>query len=132
MIYKQCDRCHKKLKPSQKCSCIPKRKNGDKQTEPFYLTKEWRMARIQCIKNCYGLDIFSFYQFGIIQYGFTVHHIYPVADYWDKRLLQSNLIYLTESNHRVIHNMMKQDFNGTVKTLLELKQRFEREYRAGA
>ena len=51
--------------------------------------------------------MYSYYILGVIESGEVVHHIEPLLECWDKRLSLDNLIYLTEKNHRFIHNTMK-------------------------
>lgn len=52
-----------------------------------------------------------------IEYGFTVHHIVPLINDYSKRLQQSNLIYLTESHHRLIHRLYDAEYQETVEAL---------------
>ncbi|MBS5794935.1 MAG: HNH endonuclease [Clostridiales bacterium] len=60
------------------------------------------------IKNKFNyLDIYSYYVLGRVEKGEVVHHIVALDEDFSKRLSLSNLIYLTEKNHRNIHNLMK-------------------------
>lgn len=124
MISKRCDHCGKRVPVGAKCSCISPQhyasSSNDKYTQEtklFYQTQQWEKARDVCITRCYGLDLYSFYALGIIEYGQTVHHIVPIIDDYSKRLDINNLIYLTESNHRIIHEMYKSDFEKTAQML---------------
>lgn len=51
---------------------------------------------------------------GIIEHGEVVHHIVPLVDDFGKRFDYNNLIYLTESNHRKIHNIMRKSIEDKV------------------
>ncbi len=128
MIYKRCAKCGKRMTVGSKCNCTSTRRYKEKQTDDYYLTDEWRIARELCIRSCFGLDIFAFYYKHEISYGFTVHHIYPLKDYFSLRKTQKNLIYLTEQNHRLVHKMLKEDFTATVKMLENFKTLFYEEF----
>ena len=95
------------------------------KSDDFYYTPEWHRARTECIRLCCGLDLYSLYVNGAIEYGYTVHHIEPINKRPDLRLTQSNLIYLTESNHKLIHSMYEKGIYQEVAELLRcLKERF--------
>ena len=130
MISKYCDRCHKKLKVGERCGCTEKLKADEKRdytnhhSDSFYSSTEWQKAREQCKILCCGLDLYSLYVKGVIEYGFTVHHIVPIDVDRKLRLTQSNLIYLTESNHRLIHSLYKTGrYSETVELLKNLKKK---------
>ena len=63
--------------------------------------------------------------------GFTVHHITPLESAWELRTAPNNLIYLTEQNHRLIHEMYnKSEYNKTRERLHTLLLRFDAEFGA--
>lgn len=124
MISKLCTRCGRRVPVGGQCVCASWLKykpcDSDKyssDTKQFYHTAEWKKARAFCISRCFGLDLYSFYALHKIEYGQTVHHIVPLIDDRSQGLNQENLIYLTESNHRIIHELYKTDFEGTAKLL---------------
>lgn len=124
MISKLCTRCGRRVPVGGQCVCASWLKykpcDSDKyssDTKQFYHTAEWKKARAFCISRCFGLDLYSFYALRKIEYGQTVHHIVPLIDDRSQGLNQENLIYLTESNHRIIHELYKTDFEGTAKLL---------------
>lgn len=96
------------------CGCQKRRyQEEDKYTKGdkyklFYKSKSWHQSRDISIDFYGGLDIYSLYVFGRMEYGQTVHHIIPLKDCWERRTDITNLIYLTESNHQAIHNIMAQ------------------------
>lgn len=124
MISKYCDKCHKRLKIGEKCSCLYKHDHKICMDDDFYKTTEWRNARSKCIELCCGLDLYSLSK-GKIEYGYTVHHIEPLDIMPRLALVQSNLIYLTESNHRIIHELYKKGYYRELsKHLKKLKTKF--------
>lgn len=69
--------------------------------------------------------MYSLYHNDTIEYGYTVHHIEPVEVSPQLRLEQSNLIYLSESSHQVVHNLYKNGkYSETVKFLKSIKEKF--------
>lgn len=131
MISKRCDHCGKRLAVGAKCNCYSTKRYKpmatDKYNEDikqFYSTEDWSKARSICIANCFGLDLYSLIVLGKIEYGFTVHHITPLIDNYSQRTEQHNLIYLTESNHRLIHSLYETDFDGTSELLRSLLRKF--------
>lgn len=125
-IYKRCQRCGNRISSGTACECSGRqhyehsRTRIDVKERQFYSSALWQKARQEAINRCNGIDIYSYWIQGIISVGQTVHHIEPVKESFDKRLDNSNLIYLTESNHQMIHIKMKQDYSGTVKMLQDL------------
>ena len=80
------------------------------------------------------LDIYDLYINDVISYGRTMHHIVPLKDDWNKRLEDTNLIYLTDSNHQALHDLMRkreEDKKRVVSTLQGLVLRFRQEMGVG-
>ena len=133
MLYKRCSRCGNRLEYNTICSCKAKYKTNsdsyknDKERK-FYKSKAWQDAT-NIIKNRFiYLDIYSYYILGQIEKGEVVHHIVALDEDWSKRLYLSNLIYLTEKNHRKIHNLMKKstkDKEDVQQLLFSLIKRFK-------
>ncbi|ACO86620.1 HNH endonuclease [Clostridium botulinum] len=116
------------------CSCKDKRyKEEDKykkdtKEKQFYSSEEWSIMRDKAKDKYKGIDIYSYYVLGIIEYGQTVHHIEPIKKNWNKRLDINNLIYLTESNHKKLHYRMDHgEEQEVIKELYELIKKFEKE-----
>ncbi len=137
-IYKRCSRCGKRLPSGSKCDCLKQRHkeydkySRDKKSDAFYHSKEWELARDDTINYYTGIDIYSYYILGKIEYGQTVHHIVPLKDDWIKRVDRKNLIYLTESNHQLIHKAMNEGKYGeTIELLNGLVKRYEEEFDKG-
>jgi len=63
-----------------------------------------------------------------------VHHIVEIKEDWNKKLLISNLIYLTNSNHMYVHSMYNKSDKDKTKIqelLIELLDRFNKEFKVG-
>lgn len=139
MIYKRCTRCGKRLEYNTICSCKAKYKtNSDdyknNKEKKFYKSKAWQDTT-NIIKNKFNyIDIYSYYILGQVEQGEVVHHIIAIDEDFNKRLSLSNLIYLTEKNHRTIHNLMKKspkDKEDVQQLLLSLIKRFDIDFKQG-
>ena len=103
-IYKRCSRCGKRMPAGAICGCQKRRyQEEDKYTKDdkyklFYKSRSWNRARDIAIDFYGGLDIYSLYVLGRMEYGQTVHHIIPLKECWERRTDVSNLIYLTSDN----------------------------------
>ena len=122
------------------CGCQKRRyQEEDKYTKDdkyklFYKSRSWNRARDIAIDFYGGLDIYSLYVLGRMEYGQTVHHIIPLKECWERRTDVSNLIYLTESNHQIIHNIMIQgetQKQEIISLLLSLVERYRQEMSRG-
>lgn len=127
MITKICPRCRAKVPTGQMCGCVKRDRTNplgeySAEIKKFYLSDDWNRARNKCIFNCFGLDLISVFVEKKIEYGFTVHHIVPLTKDYSKRLMQSNLIYLTESHHRSIHRLYDAEYQETVEALKTLSE----------
>lgn len=76
-----------------------------KKYQQFYNSDNWKKVRDAVVNECLGIDIYEYYTTGKIMQGERVHHIIELNDDWSCRLDMSNLIYLTERNHRNIHSI---------------------------
>lgn len=139
-IYKRCSRCGKRMSAGTICGCQKRRyQEEDKYTKDdkyklFYKSRSWNRARDIAIDFYGGLDIYSLYVLGRMEYGQTMHHIIPLKECWERRTDVSNLIYLTESNHQIIHNIMAQgetQKQEVISLLLSLVERYRQEMSRG-
>lgn len=130
IIYTHCSRCRTKIPVGARCRCYDKKrdKHGRLDADNFYHSPEWGAARARAIRRTYGLDVVAFYERGELIGGFVVHHITPLETGWDSRTDGDNLIYLSEQDHRMIHERYKRDFAQTSAYLRKLLYRFDREY----
>lgn len=136
-IYKRCSRCGKRIEEGTRCDCNKerhkeyKRYRTDKKEQLFYSSKEWEDVRDKIREKFFGLDVYSYYVLERVEYGQSVHHIEELKENWERRLDISNLIYLTESNHKSIHRTMNKgakDKEEIVKKLYECIKKFEEEF----
>lgn len=74
-----------------------------KKYQDFYSSKDWLRVRQVVISDCVGVDILEYYRTGRIVGGERVHHIVELSEDFNCRFDVSNLIYLTEQNHRRVH-----------------------------
>ncbi len=130
MLSKICSYCGKRISIASSCTCMVKLKckaqkhyKYNEDVKKFYSTKEWNNAREQCIAECHGIDLYSFFVFNQIEYGEVVHHIVPLLDDYSKRLNIDNLIFLTERNHKLIHSLYEHSYDETVNMLKSLLKR---------
>ena len=115
-IFKRCDRCGKRLSPGVKCRCVEARRQfeydthaRDRESNAFYHSKEWLTASRAAKEYYHGIDIVELYENDMVVNGRTVHHLIPIKTDWSRRLDKNNLIYLTESNHQLIHQRMEKE-----------------------
>ena len=113
-IYKRCPRCRERISEGTTCRhCTSKRhkeynrSRTDTRLTSFYWSDQWKKARAKAIDRFCGLDLYSLLVLKKLEYGETVHHIVPLEDDWTLRIDKYNLIYLTESNHQLLHKQMK-------------------------
>lgn len=102
----------------------------DKKYTEFYHSKQWRHV-VERVKKKYNyMDIYSYYINNKIEYGKICHHVRELKmDGWDSRLDTNVIVYVTHDNHTLIHDMLDDDYEGTVKVLLGLIQRYEEEFK---
>jgi len=139
-IYKRCSRCGSRLPSGTKCECAKNAEKQrqreydlnkrDKKADQFYHSDEWGLAREDTIAYYAGIDIYSYYVLNSIEYGSIVHHIIPLKDDWSKRSDKSNLIYLTDINHGLIHKAMRNgEYVETINLLCKLVERYRLEFK---
>lgn len=138
MIYKRCSRCGKRLKASEKCSCLKNRHKEynyyrkDNKEQRFYTNeKEWIPFKIKMVDHYKGFDIYEYYVNHKIVYGYTLHHVDELKDNWSRRVDPFNVIYLTESNHQKIHKVYREGKEQKYKMqelLFELINKWNKEF----
>lgn len=141
-LKKEC-RCGNIIDYSVKCcpDCADKIKESKRDTQRYYDKEirnqdskavyhsiQWDYLTTQCKVKFKGLDIYSYYVLGTIEYGNICHHIEEITINKDRQYDISNLIFLSSSNHNIIHGLYKQDYEGTKKMLFELVERWKKEF----
>lgn len=143
-LYRLCPHCNNKTEYGTKCQCeidIEKQRHKDykasrtdKKEQEFYNTKQWLQTKEIAKSKTHGIDVYEYYVNGRVISGETVHHIVEIKEDWNKKLLISNLIYLTNSNHMYVHNMYNKSDKDKTKMqelLIELLDRFNKEFKDG-
>lgn len=119
-MLRSCSHCGKIHDRKYNCPMKPKRNYKVTHIDKFRWSKSWQKKRKQinerdkhlcqiCIRERYHTQL---------KYNFTnieVHHIVPIAEDWDKRLDDDNLICLCSSHHK-----MAEDGTITREELLEI------------
>lgn len=134
MIYKRCSLCGKRIPTSSRCDCKDQRHKklkSDNNDTSFYDTNEWKELRNRAKKYFFGLDFYAFYVYGLIEFGRTAHHIIPIEMDSSRKADFDNLIYVSECSHREIHSLYKRECEKYIKLILELRERFVREFHPG-
>ena len=118
-----------------KCGCQKLRyKEYDKyklntKEKKFYSSGSWEKVKDNIKRRFNGIDIYSYYVLLKTEYGQTVHHIEPIKNNWERRLDIDNLIYLTESNHRLLHNRMDNgEYYEVIKELNTLVEKYKKDF----
>lgn len=131
---KYCIECTEKVEQLNKeRHKINKLNRTDKNEQELYTSQEWIKTSDEAKRKTFGLDVYELYINNRAISGQTVHHIVEVKDDWDKRLDISNLIYLTNSNHKHIHNIYlkgKEEKKEMQNILLTLLDRFNKEFKS--
>jgi hypothetical protein len=101
---KYCDECQKEIS-AQKAERNKYYDNNIRQNKEIYHSKVWKRLTNRCKNRFNGIDIYSYYVLGKLEYGNISHHIIPVNDDSSNRQYDiTNLIYLSQVNHAHIHS----------------------------
>ena len=103
-MYKSCSYCGGIHKRGQACPQKPKRTKEPNRINRFRWSRQWDKKRKQiykrdgylcqvCIRNLYNTT--RQYNFDAIE----AHHIIPIAEDWDRRLDEKNIISLCKYHH---------------------------------
>ena len=104
---------------------------AEKKTNPFYLSKQWIDKREKIKRKCFGLDVYDLIVNHTVTYGRIVHHIVPLNDNEQLKLSDSNLIFLSDTNHQLIHKMLERNYDYTINMLTECLKKFEEIFGTG-
>ncbi|HOR12296.1 MAG TPA: HNH endonuclease [Clostridia bacterium] len=116
MLTKFCPRCRSKLIPLGDVSCpgctsdrhkLYDSTRRDKRTAEFYQSPEWAAVKQAVHYKYHGLCLYSLFEMNRVEQAYSVHHIEPLRDAWEKRLDIDTLIPLTASAHSLIEQMDK-------------------------
>ena len=120
MISKICSRCGRILLVGERCSCQPayrrdyqKFRRG-KKIQEFRNSAEWREMRKKIIERDDGTDQYVLHTTGALRPGFSVHHIIPLSEDWERRLDPSNLITLSDDTHASLEYKYKTKYKDSI------------------
>jgi hypothetical protein len=71
----------------------------NQESKEIYHSKEWEHLTEECKYRFKGLDIYSLFVLGKVEYGNLSHHIETITKNKARIYDLDNLIYLTSSNH---------------------------------
>ena len=124
MIVKYCEYCRKVQPYNHKCKLKPKQTTAINHND-FYYSSAWVKKRQAIKARFYGIDVYDFVVNDVITYGTTVHHIVPLADNERLKLTDSNLILLSDGNHKLIHRMLDQNYISTIRLMRDVLQQWQ-------
>ena len=125
MIKKYCEYCHRVMPYEHECTKKIKYTSTEKKTNPFYLSKQWIDKREKIKRKCFGLDVYDLIVNHTVTYGRIVHHIIPLEKNERLKLSDSNLIFLSDSSHYLIHKKLDRNYAETVKEIQNILKKFE-------
>ena len=123
----------------EKCKVIADREKSDrnkyydknlrnKESSDIYHSPEWQQLTQECKNKFKGIDIYSLYVNDVLEFGSLSHHIEEVTKNKLRVYDITNLIWLTDKNHKLIHKLYKKDYKVVKKMLFELIDRFNKQY----
>lgn len=131
---KHCEECTTKLDQLDKQRHKQnKASRKDKKEQELYTSTLWVKVKEEVKIKTYGIDAYEYYINNRVVTGEVVHHIVEVKEDWSKRLDISNLIYITNSTHRHIHNAYSksnEERKQMQNILYELLDRFNKEFKS--
>ena len=131
-IAKICPYCGKVLKPGERCECVTARLNErfkrydkyhrNKKSKDFYDSPAWDQMRKVILERYHYLDLYDLKVNHVMTPADTLHHIIPLTENWDLRLVEDNLIPLSRSNHAMVHDIYetedKEKFQNVLRGLI--------------
>lgn len=111
-----------------------KQEREDKDIQKIYINKRWEQVREQAKQEQKGLDLYSYFINGKIEYAEIYHHIIEVKEDISRAYDIDNVFGLTESNHQIIHELYKKDEQSKKEMqdlLFKLLARWKAEYLVG-
>lgn len=110
MLMRECPICGKFHRQGEKC---PNAKAGQKEYDmlhrnregaSFYHSSQWKRMQALVKAACHGLDMYAFYVEHRLVKGRIAHHIIPISQEPGRALDMGNLIYVSDSSHKKIHD----------------------------
>jgi hypothetical protein len=103
----------------------------DKEAASFYASKSWKVLTNTCKSKYCAIDIFEYYINKKIIAGNLSHHIIERKENSERMFDIDNLIYLSDSNHNLMHRLYNQSNDMRCETqemLFYLVNKWEKEF----
>lgn len=110
MLMRECSVCGKVHKQGERCPHAGARQreydmnHRNKESISFYHSNQWKHMQALVKMACHGLDMYAFYVEHRLVKGRIAHHIIPISQEPDRALDMGNLIYVSDSSHKKIHD----------------------------
>jgi len=105
MLVKICDNCGRRLKQNESCRCrhrLYDKTQRNQEKAKLYHSPAWSKIVKRVKERANGLDEYELAN-GRLCKGNLAHHIYTIEDRPDLKLTLSNLIYVSNATHNMIH-----------------------------
>lgn len=132
---KHCSECEKKVDQEKRARVRRydrevRNSDSNKRYVDFYNSKAWRTLSEVIRRKYNGLCVYDYYINNKITDGYICHHLREIKkDGWENRLNANMIIYLSHQNHELIHRLYEKDYEGTVRMLEGLIEKFNSEFK---
>ena len=110
MLMRECPVCGKTHRQGERCPYAGARQqeydanHRSKESILFYHSNQWKRMQALVKMACHGLDMYAFYVEHRLVKGRIAHHIIPISQEPGRALDMGNLIYVSDSSHKKIHD----------------------------
>ena len=110
MLMRECPVCGKTHRQGERCPYVGARQqeydanHRSKESISFYHSNQWKHLQALVKMACHGLDMYAFYVEHRLIKGRIAHHIIPISQAPGMALDIGNLIYVSDSSHKKIHD----------------------------
>lgn len=110
MLMRECPACGKTHRQGERCPYAGARQqeydanHRNKESISFYHSDQWKRMQALVKMACHGLDMYAFYAEHRLVKGRVAHHIIPISQAPGMALDMGNLIYVSDSSHKKIHD----------------------------
>lgn len=126
--YKEFIRIRSKMSDNKERYKKYARARTDGEYQAFYNSGQWRKMREHILIVYKYVDVYEYYKNNNIVPATMVHHIVPIKSNYNLRLDELNLIPLSESSHKYIHEQIDAGYEeDIIKELNEMIKRYRKE-----
>lgn len=110
MLMRECPVCGKVHRQGERCPRAGMRQKEydrdcrNRESASFYHSGQWKRIQALVKMVCHGLDMYAFYTEHRLAKGRIAHHIIPISQDPGRALDLGNLIYVSDSSHKKIHD----------------------------